>query len=234
MNMLFEYLSALAARKAARNTAIAVAVGVFCGFGLVSTNAKAGACSSGHYNGTDIDCAIILCLVGGFGPSECNAAYGCFWHRLTRVPPKPPIGFCPMGSMENSDYEDDDRDIFELTMKELESFGYPEGAESLRSVHATLYRFTKTCYRGAQQDESYDCTATYQVKGDGSRFRSIDITGHFRGKKIEYVDGFGVRQVVGDAEQKITTPYNCYQKGQGEGRACSYRTDWIPIARRIQ
>jgi len=211
MNMLIEYLSTLAARRAARNTAIAVAAGVFCGFGLVSTNAKAGACSSGHYNGTDIDCAIILCLVGGFGPSECNAAYGCFWHRLTRVPPKPPIGFCPMGSMENSEYEDDDRDVFELTMKELESFDFPEGAESLRSVHATLYRFTKT-----------------------SRFRSIDITGHFRGKKIEYVDGFGVRQVVGDAEQKITTPYNCYQKGQGEGRACSYRTDWKPIARRIQ
>ena len=232
--MLIEYLSAFATRRAARNTMTALATGVFFSAGLVSTDAKAGACGNSQYGGTDIDCAIILCLVGGFGPSECNAAYGCFWHRLTRVPPKPPIGFCPMGSMEESDYEDDDREVFELTRKELESFGYPEGAASLRSVHATLYRFTTTCYRGAQQDESYDCTATYQVRADGSKFRSIDITGHFRGKKIEYVDGFGVRQVVGDAEQKIITPYNCRRQGRDDGHVCSYRIEWKPIARRIQ
>ena len=203
------------------------------GAGLTPVDGHAGACSDSHYNNTDIDCAIILCLVGGFGPSECNPAARCFWHRLTRTPPKPPIGFCPMGSMENSGLEDDDDEVFELTMKELESFGYPEGATSLRSVHATIYRHTKTCHRGKEQDEAYDCTATFQVKADGSQFRITDINGHFRGKKIEYVDGFGLRQVVGDAEQKIVTPYNCYRQGRGEGEVCSYRTHWQSIARRI-
>ena len=216
-----------------RVLAALAASALFC-LGLAPTDAQAGSCSNSQYNGTDIDCAIILCLVGGFGPSECKPAYGCFWHRLTRLPPKPPVGFCPMGSMEISSYEDDDSDVFALTMKELEGFGYPEGAASLRSVRAILYRYTKTCHRGQQQDEAYDCTATYQVTADGSRFRSLDINGHFRGKKIEYVDGFGIRQVVGDAEQKIVTPYNCYRQGGGDGEVCSYRTSWQSIARRIE
>ena len=202
--------------------------------GLVSTEARAGSCSNSQYGGTDIDCAIILCLVGGFGPSECNPAARCFWDRITSRPPKPPIGFCPMGSMENAGFEDDDSEVFERTMKELESFGYPEGATSLRSVRATLYRHTKTCHRGKEQDESFDCTATYQVNADGSRFRITEIAGHYRGRKIEYVDGFGVRQVVGDAEQKIVKAYNCYRQGRGEGRVCSYRTYWKPIARRLE
>lgn len=206
---------------------------LFCG-GIVATDARAGACSNSSYGGADIDCAIILCLVGGFGPSECNPAYRCFWHRLTRTPPKPPIGFCPMGSMEGSGLDDDDRETFEATLKELESFGYPEGAASLRSVRATIYRFTKTCYRGKEQDEQYDCTATYQVNADGSQFRITDIAGHYRGKKIEFIDGFGLHQVVGDAEQKISTPYNCYRQGRGDGEVCSYRTHWQPIARPIQ
>lgn len=208
--------------------------GALLGSTVFSGIAHAGSCSDSQYGGTDIDCAIILCLVGGFGPSECKAAYGCFWHRLTRVPPKPPIGFCPMGSMEKAGLSDADKDVFELTMQELESFGYPEGAASLRSVRATLYRHTKTCTRGGKDGEDYDCTATYFVNADGSKFRRFDTDGHFRGKKIEYVDGFGVRQVVGDAEQKISIPYNCYNQGRGEGRVCSYRTIWKPIARRIE
>ena len=201
---------------------------------LASGSAHAGSCSNSSYGGTDIDCAIILCLVGGFGPSECNPAYRCFWHRLTRTPPKPPIGFCPMGSMEDAGLADDDEKVFDLTMRELEKFGYPEGAASLRSVRATLYRYTKTCHRGKEQDEQYDCTATWQVNADGSQFRITDIAGHYRGKKIEYVDGFGTQQVVGDAEQKIVEAYNCYQQGRGERRVCSYRTYWKPIARPIE
>lgn len=206
---------------------------LFCG-GMVITDARAGACSNSSYNGADIDCAIILCLVGGFGPSECNPAYRCFWHRLTRVPPKPPIGFCPMGSMEDREMEDDHPDAFEQMVKELEGFDYPEGATTIRSVKATIYRFTKTCYRGKEQDEQFDCTATYQVNAGGSQFRITDIAGHYRGKKIEFIDGFGAHQVVGDAEQKIVTPYNCYRSGRDDEQRCSYRVNWQSIARRIE
>lgn len=228
----------LKSRNARLETRRAILPGVFVaalfGGGLNVETARAGSCGNSHYGGTDIDCAIILCLVGGFGPSECKPAYGCFWHRLTHVPPKPPIGFCPMGSMENSSFADDGKGVFERTMKELESFNYPEGAASLRSVRATLYRHTKTCSRGGKDGEEYNCTATYFVNADGSKFRRSDIQGHFRGKKIEYTDGFGVHQVVGDAEQKISIPYNCYNQGGGDGRVCSYRTFWKPIARRIE
>ena len=205
---------------------------LFC-IGLGSSGAQAGACSDSQYGGTDVDCAIILCLVGGFGPSECKPAYQCFWHRLTRVPPKPPIGFCPMGSMQNANFADDDEAVFEQTMKEIESFGYPEGATSLRSVRATLYRSTRTCSRGARGEDQYPCTYTYQVNADGSKFRRADITGHFRGKKIEYIDGLGVHQTIGDAEQKVSIPYNCSRQGRDDGVVCSYRTHWVSIARRI-
>ena len=119
-------------------------------------------------------------------------------------------------------------------MKELESFDYPEGATSLRSVRATLYRHTTTCSRGGEDGEEYDCTATYFVNADGSEFRRFNIEGHYRGKKIEYVDGFGVSQIVGDAEQKVSVPYNCHRQGREEGITCSYRTYWTSIAQRIE
>ena len=219
--------------RAKRKTMRASLLGALLCTGLGSPDAQAGACSDSQYGGTDVDCAIILCLVGGFGPSECKPAYQCFWHRLTRVPPKPPIGFCPMGSMENANFADDDEAVFEQTMKELENFGYPEGAISLRSVHATLYRSTGTCTRGPEGENPYDCTSIFRVNADGSGFQRTDIEGHYRGKKIEYVDGFGVRQVVGDAERKVTIPYNCSRPGRENEVVCSYRTRWISIARRI-
>ena len=74
-----------------------------------------------------------------------------------------------------------------------------------------------TCSRGGRDGENYDCTATYFVNADGSEFRRSNIEGHYRGKKIEYVDGFGVSQVVGDAEQKVSVPYNCHRQGRGKG-----------------
>lgn len=218
---------------AIRQAMTAGVIAAIFSLGIGSSSARAGACSDSHYGGTDVDCAIILCLVGGFGPSECKPAFGCFWHRLTRIPPKPPIGFCPMGSMTNSNFEDDDKAVFERTMNELESFGYPEGATSLRSVRATLYRSTKTCARGPRGEDPYDCTAIYRVNADGSEFQRTDIEGHFRGKKIEYVDGFGAQQTIGDAERKVSIPYNCSRQGRDEGVVCSYRTHWVPIARRI-
>ena len=219
-----------AKRKAMRASLLGA---LFC-TGLGSPDAQAGACSDSQYGGADVDCAIILCLVGGFGPSECKPAYQCFWHRLTRVPPKPPVGFCPMGSMENANFADDDEAVFEQTMKELESFGYPEGATSLRGVHATLYRSTGTCTRGPEGENPYDCTSIFRVNADGSGFQRTDIEGHYRGKKIEYIDGFGMRQTIGDAERKVSIPYNCSRQGREDEVVCSYRTHWISIARRIE
>lgn len=51
-------------------------------------------------NEGDIDCAVILCLAAGFGPSECRPALNYMLDRISPPRPKPPFGFCPMSNGE--------------------------------------------------------------------------------------------------------------------------------------
>jgi len=53
----------------------------------------------------DMDCAVILCLAGGF-PTGCADAYGYMINRITRTPPLPPFGYCAMS--DGSEYTDYD------------------------------------------------------------------------------------------------------------------------------
>ena len=47
----------------------------------------------------DIDCAIILCMAGGFPPSAvCSAAYAEMIRRITPKPVLPPFGVCTYSS----------------------------------------------------------------------------------------------------------------------------------------
>ena len=47
----------------------------------------------------DIDCAIILCMAGGFPPSAvCSAAYAEMIRRITPKPILPPFGVCSYAS----------------------------------------------------------------------------------------------------------------------------------------
>lgn len=54
-----------------------------------------------HANAYPIDCAILLCLAGGFPASaECSAAKTTMMARLASIPPQPPLQLwnCPMQS----------------------------------------------------------------------------------------------------------------------------------------
>lgn len=43
----------------------------------------------------DMDCAILLCMSGGFPPSDvCSAAYSTMIWRITPIPTLPPFGVC--------------------------------------------------------------------------------------------------------------------------------------------
>lgn len=51
--------------------------------------------SSNDVRAYDIDCAIILCMAGGFPPSAvCSAAYAEMIRRITPWPVLPPFGVC--------------------------------------------------------------------------------------------------------------------------------------------
>lgn len=48
----------------------------------------------------DMDCAIILCMAGGFPPSDvCAAAYATMIRRITPWPVRPPFGICSYTAM---------------------------------------------------------------------------------------------------------------------------------------
>ena len=52
----------------------------------------------------DMDCAVILCLAGGFPGAECLPPFQYMMARLTRIPPLPPFGPCtfegPTGAID--------------------------------------------------------------------------------------------------------------------------------------
>ena len=66
--------------------------------GLVSASLSASLAAPAR--GYPIDCAILLCLAGGFPTSaECSAAHAEMLRRITPWPIEPPVQFwrCPMG-----------------------------------------------------------------------------------------------------------------------------------------
>lgn len=69
---------------------------------LVSSSAIVGPTASSAY---PIDCAIFLCLAGGWPSSpDCNAARAEFIRRITPLPVEPPLQLwrCPMGAAAGS------------------------------------------------------------------------------------------------------------------------------------
>lgn len=48
----------------------------------------------------DMDCAIMLCMAGGFPPSPvCSAAYATMIRRITPWPVRPPFGICTFAAV---------------------------------------------------------------------------------------------------------------------------------------
>lgn len=166
--------------------------------------------------GYDIDCKIILCLPAGF-PSGCSDAYSTFISRITSVPPKPPIGFCAMGSVRDIEMHDTHPDRLDVMNSVI---GDRSMSRTLRSVKVEYHRSRTTCCRGRECDDEYPCTFTYFINGDGSRFRQRNIEGHHTGSKVLYTDIDGRACVAGNSESWIPPETQCRTWGRDDDSYC--------------
>lgn len=187
----------------------------------------------------DMDCAVILCLAGGF-PAGCSSAYSYMIRRITSVPPKPPFGFCAMGNLSPTDFPNNDDPAAHAAM-----IAYLEGedaatARTLRSVRAEVSRGYRHCNTGGDDSEQYRCTNMIELNGDGSNlFMGVRGSRHFgywrRGKRATFLDYEGNPQSLGDAEHWQVVGQKClYESGEdGRGHYCIPEYGWVPIARSV-
>lgn len=59
----------------------------------------------------DMDCAVILCMAGGFPGAECQKAYAYMIERITPIPSLPPFGICTTDGPTPTDYAPSSRDF---------------------------------------------------------------------------------------------------------------------------
>jgi len=194
---------------------------------ILSVSGSASDTRKARAQGYDLDCAVILCLAGGF-PTGCGAAYSYMIDRITSTPPKPPFGFCAMGSLSDVDFPDnEDPEAFEAMMREIDE---PGVIASLRSARAEVYRSHFMCSR-SRDDDGYRCTNTIALNGDGSELFWGNIEGWRRGKRVTFQDFEGARHAIGDAEEYQVVKETCYN---GRDSYCDYEYDWIPISSPVE
>jgi len=180
-----------------------------------------------HAEDYDFDCAVILCLAGGF-PAGCGAAYSYMIDRITRVPPKPPFGFCAFGSLSDVDFPDnDDPAAHDAMMREIDDAGV---VTSLRSVRAEVYRSHTMCSR-SRDDDGYRCTNTIALNGDGSELFWGNIDGWRRGQRVTFEDFEGASHAIGTAEAYQVVGTHCTT---GRDSYCTHTYDWVPIATPVE
>lgn len=69
----------------------------------------------------DIDCAILLCMAGGFPPSDvCGRAYRTMIQRITPWPSTPPIEVCPLAPAPSDQGGGHSVEILDITGEEFE------------------------------------------------------------------------------------------------------------------
>ena len=186
------------------------AVAVVSQFGAVPSPALG---QDGSY---DIDCKIILCLPAGF-PSGCSDAYKTFIRRITATPPKPPIGFCAMGSVRDIEMHDTHPERMDVMFGVIDQ---DDMERTLRSVKVEYYRSRQTCCRGKECDEEYPCTWTYFIDGDGGNFRSRTIDGHHTGSRVFYRDLDGKACVAGNSRSWVPPEERCRIWGRDDEQRC--------------
>lgn len=176
----------------------------------------------------DMDCAVILCLAGGF-PTGCSAAYSYMIDRITSTPPKPPFGFCAMGSLSDVDFPDNDDPLAHEAM--IAVIDDPGVARTLRSVRAEISRGHSTCQQGGDGD-SFRCTSMIEMNGDGSQLfmgrRGSQYSEFWRrGKRVTFLDYEGTPQSTGDAEHYTFQQRICENYRQDN---CRDVYEWRSIA----
>lgn len=108
----------------------------------------------------DMDCAVILCMAGGF-PAGCTAPWNYMIDRITSTPPKSPFGTCLQD--DGTAYNGADVDWSFLSPTNAEAFVCPEGSSLYHSVSESDHgRTTVTafCYTGTRTIGSRDDRTT--------------------------------------------------------------------------
>ena len=175
-----------------------------------------------------MDCAVILCLAGGF-PTGCSAAYSYMIKRITSTPPKPPFGFCAMGNLSDVDFPDNDDPAAHEAM--IAVIADPGVARTLRSVRAEISRGHYQCSQGGDGD-TYRCTSMIEMNGDGSQLfmgrRGTQYSEFWRrGKRVTFLDYEGNPQSTGDAEHYTFKERICQGYRQDN---CRTVYEWRSIA----
>ncbi|WP_176084227.1 hypothetical protein [Martelella sp. HB161492] len=107
----------------------------------------------------DLDCAVILCLAGGF-PVGCADAWDYMIDRITHIPSKPPFGFCAMS--DGSQYTDYSTPYKRLNGDDERGWYCPDGLmlhheisrddNGRRRVEAFCYKSVSYRWKGYGED----------------------------------------------------------------------------------
>lgn len=123
----------------------------------------AGGASAGAY---PIDCAILLCMAGGFPASaECSAAKAEVIRRITPWPVEPPLQLwrCPMGISPEA------AALAGVALPQLGSDGLTPEVRAYRDgIEIFHIRFTRTYDRETGDEWLYDRTQVGDYSRDGS------------------------------------------------------------------
>ena len=189
-------------------------------FALAATTANTAATAAEDY---DMDCKIILCLAGGF-PEGCGDAYQAMMTRIMAFPPKPPFGFCPMGSLADiTDASPTD----EQQAAMIQAMDDPALTAMMRSIKVEAsYGAPTYC---TLHDESAPCTPTVAMNGDGSGFRKFTKPGSYRGARVTYTDALGAEHATGNYETLTQVGANCRRDREGD-QICDPVYGWVPLA----
>ncbi len=122
----------------------------------------------------DVDCAVILCMAGGWpAASECAGAYSYMIDRITDIPPKPPFGFCAMA--DGTVYESYDLD-YEIGSRQARSaYSCPEGGTLYFAFTDKWNSVRAFCYASAREAINADglCHKVYDGITEAS-FRQFE------------------------------------------------------------
>ncbi len=190
-----------------RRQAMAAAMGVMAAFGAPE---KAQA--------YDIDCAIMLCMAGGFPPSAvCARAYRTMIRRITPWPSRPPFGICtyagvpvelggPGGTVEL----DTNLPEYEwLNRTHVIWFG---GTSDHEDGDETWSWYVRSCDR-----ENRTCRYIQRVQGSPTHWPTTFISES--GQEIAFPTGGGLRHFN---SRSIMVEYGDYEGNMGHSEWFSY------------
>jgi hypothetical protein len=124
-----------------------------------------------HAEDYDMDCKLILCLVGGF-PSGCSDAYSYMIGRLKKF--KPPIGVCTMSDGDGYDNLDTNAHFISgkasYYCESPKKLYYREEERDGQNDRITAFCYTKAVTKRVKDDGEWVTSTIYQGKSTPERY----------------------------------------------------------------